>query len=63
MKKYTATAMQHISSCGIHIKPGQEFYAERGKGLYSDTYLLSWTKGRGGIFATVHESVFEALTA
>lgn len=59
MKKYTATTTQAIK--GGHIRKGQEFFATKAKG-FSENYLLSWTKGRGSIFATIHKSQLEALT-
>ena len=60
MKKYTATTTKAIK--GGHIRKGQEFFATKAKGFGSN-YLISWTKGRGGIFATRHESELKALTA
>lgn len=59
MKKYTATNTQAIK--GGHIRKGQDFYATKAKG-FGENYLLSWTKSRSGIFATIHKSQFEALT-
>lgn len=59
MKKHIATSTQAIK--GGHIRKGEEFYACKAKGFGSN-YLISRTKDRGGIFATIHESELKELT-